>query len=423
MAEISLIRAKFVWLKLSVVIVNYNVKCYLEQCLCSVVKACARIDAEVFVVDNHSTDGSRDYFSHRFPDVHFRWSESNLGFAKANNSVLKELSGDLVLFLNPDTIVPEDCFEKCFHFFDTHPHCGALGVRMIDGAGKFLKESKRGFPSPATSLYKMIGLSTLLPRSPVFSRYYATHIPEHESDKVEVLAGAFMMLSREAIEKTGGFDEAFFMYAEDIDLSYRIQQAGFKNYYFPGTTIIHFKGESTQKKSVFYVKHFYGAMQLFIRKHYKERKLAYWLMTFAIFCSRQLASLRLFFATKKTPPIEGPGDAQSLLVVSTQLVFNQVLHLIKFATNPFVIHGRVAIDNNDHYPAIGKVDELERLLQKNPVQFVLYCEGELSFKKIITDLQQFGKQTGFLVHANGSKSIVGSNNKNRQGIAIADKRD
>ena len=186
------------------------------------------MDAEVFVVDNCSTDGSRQYLSSRFPDISFRWNNSNDGFAKANNLALQEATGDYVLFLNPDTIVPEDCLEKCIHFFETRKQCGALGVRMIDGSGHFLKESKRSFPSAATSFYKMIGLTALLPLSPVFARYYATHIKENESGKVDVLPGAFMMVSKEAVKATGGFDERFFMYAEDIDLSYRVQQAGFK---------------------------------------------------------------------------------------------------------------------------------------------------------------------------------------------------
>ena len=157
-------------LQLSIIIVNYNVKYFLEQCLYSVQKACTGIKAEVFVVDNHSADGSREYLSSKFPKVVFKWNMNNDGFGKASNSVLKETKGDYILFLNPDTIVPEDCFEKCLSFFKKNQNCGSLGVHMLDGSGRFLKESKRGFPSPLISLFKMAGLAGLFPSSKIFAR-------------------------------------------------------------------------------------------------------------------------------------------------------------------------------------------------------------------------------------------------------------
>ena len=227
---------------------------------------------EVIVVDNYSTDGSVDYLQPLFPEVKFILNETNTGFAKACNKGLAKSSGEFILFLNPDTIVPEDCFEKCISFFDTHPDCGALGIKMIDGSGKFLKESKRSFPSPLTSLYKLFGLSMLFPRSKTFGRYHLGHLDKDQDHEVDVLAGAFMMLRREVLDKVGSFDEAFFMYGEDVDLSYRIQKAGYKNYYFSGTTIIHFKGESTKRGSLNYVRMFYNAMSIFVRKHYGGTK-------------------------------------------------------------------------------------------------------------------------------------------------------
>ncbi len=405
---------KLTVLKLSVVIVNYNVRYFLEQCLCSVQKAISGLDAEIFVVDNHSTDGSREYLSGRFPKVHFRWNTDNLGFAKANNSVLAETRGEFILFLNPDTILPEDCFEQCFSVFIAHPDCGALGVRMVDGSGCFLKESKRSFPSPSTSFFKMIGLTKLFPTSRMFARYYAGHLPEHESSMVEVLAGAFMMLSRKALEKVQGFDEQFFMYGEDIDLSYRLIKSGFRNYYFPATTIIHFKGESTQKQDASYVKHFYGAMQLFVRKHYHEKKLLYFGMTVAIGLARQLANFRRKF-TKDKPVKTSP----SLLIVADQVYFNEMIQLVKFAQTPRTISGRVAIDREERHPANARLESLQAYLGKSPADEVLFCEGEMSFKSIIQYMQELKGKSDFLLHAEKSDSIVGSNDKTDKGIFIA----
>ena len=236
--------------------------------------ACKNISAEIFVVDNYSTDGSRDFLENRFTDVHFIWNEKNVGFAKANNQALELAKGKYILFLNPDTIVAEDCFEKCISFLETQPQAGALGIRMIDGAGKFLKESKRAFPSPLTSLYKLTGLAYLFPHSKTFGKYHLGNLPEKNNHEVGVLAGAFMLLPKAVLDETGGFDEKFFMYGEDVDLSYRVQQAGYKNYYFAESTIIHFKGESTKKGSLNYVKLFYKAMSLFVKKHYGSSRVA-----------------------------------------------------------------------------------------------------------------------------------------------------
>ena len=218
--------------QLSIIIVNFNVKYFLEHCLNSVLNALNGIEGEIIVVDNNSTDGSKEYFKGRFPQVNFIWNNANIGFGKANNLGLKYATGDYVLFLNPDTLLPEDCLEKCIHFLQAHENNGALGVKMIDGSGRFLKESKRSFPYPFTSLYKLTGLAKLFPRSKIFARYHLGNLDENKNHEVDVLAGAFMMLPRKILEVVKGFDEDFFMYGEDIDLSYRIQQAGFVNYYF-----------------------------------------------------------------------------------------------------------------------------------------------------------------------------------------------
>ncbi len=253
---------------LSVIIVNYNVKYFLEQCLHSVTKASADVETEIIVVDNHSTDESLSYLAPKFPEVTFIRSNANAGFAKACNRGLAEASGKYILFLNPDTLVAEDSFVTCIRFFNSHPDCGALGVKMIDGSGAFLKESKRAFPSPLTSLFKLFGFSQLFPKSKLFSRYHLGHLDKEQNHEVDVLAGAYLMVRHDVLQEVGSFDEAFFMYGEDVDLSYRIQKAGYKNYYIADTTIIHFKGESTKRGSLNYVRMFYYAMSVFVKKHY-----------------------------------------------------------------------------------------------------------------------------------------------------------
>jgi GT2 family glycosyltransferase len=260
----------------------------------SVLKAAVGLDVEVWVVDNASTDDSKNYLFPKFPEVNFVWNAKNVGFSKANNQVLHQVTGEYVLFLNPDTVVPEDTFRKCLSFFETNENCGALGVRMVDGRGRYLKESKRGFPSPWVSLCKMLQLHRLFPQSKWFAKYYEGHLAEGQSNRVDVLSGAFMMLSRKALQKVKGFDERFFMYGEDIDLSFRIQEAGFFNYYYPEITIVHYKGESTSTKSSFYIHHFYGAMELFAKKHFGHSKLPLFFILTGIKIAKFLARIGSF---------------------------------------------------------------------------------------------------------------------------------
>lgn len=259
-------------MKLSIIIVNYNVKYFLEQTLLSVRKAAAGIATEVWVVDNNSVDDSVQMVREKFPEVRVLANTENVGFSKANNQAIRQSVGEYVLLLNPDTVVEEDTFEKCIAFMDAQPEAGGLGVRMIDGSGKFLPESKRGFPSPFVAFSKTFGLSKFFPKSKLFNRYHLGYLPENEIHEVDVLSGAFMLMRRSALDKIGLLDERFFMYGEDIDLSYRIVLAGYKNYYFPTTTIIHYKGESTKKGSLNYVRTFYNAMILFAKKHFEGRQ-------------------------------------------------------------------------------------------------------------------------------------------------------
>lgn len=257
-------------LRLSVIIVNYNVKHFLEQCLFSVFNSLKSIPAEVFVVDNNSVDGSVQLIRDKFPQVKLIANRVNTGFSVANNQAIREAHGEYILLLNPDTVVQEDTFEKCLAFMDSHADAGGLGIRMLDGKGNFLPESKRGLPTPAVAFYKIFGLSRLFPRSKRFGQYHLSYLDKNASHEVDILSGAFMLLRRTALDKVGLLDETFFMYGEDIDLSYRITQAGFKNYYFAGSSIIHYKGESTKKSSVNYVIVFYKAMAIFARKHFSQ---------------------------------------------------------------------------------------------------------------------------------------------------------
>ncbi len=393
-------------MQLSIIIVNYNVKYFLEHCLLSVIKACKEIEAEIFVVDNNSTDGSEAYLTPKFPTVKFTWNNKNLGFGKASNSVLKDTTGDYVLFLNPDTIVPEDCFTKCISFFNAYANCGALGVRMIDGSGNFLKESKRCLPTPIAGLFKMIGITSALPNSSFFAKYYAGNLPEKENNKVEVLAGAFMMLSKKAIELTKGFDESFFMYGEDIDLSFSVTKAGLQNYYLGETTIIHFKGESTQKKDASYIKHFYGAMQLFIDKHYKTTALKYAAMSWAISAGKAIAKIKNLIPSKE---VIKTSTSINALFIGEEEEYEKVKHLLKGSryASPLL----TLLKDNDQIRKL--------ILQKNIDAIILAPGNIFSNVEIIKTVSHLPNACKFLFYESSADSIIGSHNKNERGEFIS----
>ena len=232
------------------------------------------IDGEIIIVDNNSKDGIKEHLPSKLPRVKFIFNNENLGFAKACNQGSKISSGNYLLFLNPDTILTETCLKDCISFFESHADVGAAGVRMLDEKGNFLKESKRGLPSPSASFYKLFGLTAMFPGSKTFGKYYQGHLPEDENNIVDVLSGAFMMVKREIFEKVNGFDESFFMYGEDIDLSLRITQRGYKNYYLGKLSVTHLKGGSTTYNYK-YVRDFYSAMHLFVKKHYSDKSILY----------------------------------------------------------------------------------------------------------------------------------------------------
>ena len=285
-------------IKLSIIIVNYNVKYFLEQAIQSSLKAVQHISAEIIVVDNNSVDGSVELIRNKYPQVIIIANKENTGFSKANNQAIQIANGAYILLLNPDTVVQEDTFSKCIAFMDEHPDAGGLGVKMIDGKGNFLPESKRAFPSPAVAFYKAFGLASLFPKSPVFGKYHLGFLNENNIHQVDVLAGAFMMIRKSVLDEIGLLDEKFFMYGEDIDLSYRIVKAGYKNYYYPETTIIHYKGESTKKGSLNYVKMFYNAMKIFAQKHFSGTRAGLFILLINIAITAR-AVLSVFARTLK----------------------------------------------------------------------------------------------------------------------------
>ncbi len=372
---------------LSVVIVSYNVKYFLEQCLSSLQKALneslmLRSQTEVYIVDNASTDGTLDFLIPRYPSFHCIQNRENTGFAKANNQALQLCSGEFILFLNPDTLLAEDTLDVCISFMRKTADAGAVGLRMIDGAGNFLKESKRGFPSPQASFFKMSGLVRLFPRSKIFSAYYMGHLPETETHAVDILSGAFMMVRKNILDKTGGFDERFFMYAEDIDLSYRITQIGFRNYYLSDTTIVHFKGEST-KKDIRYVRMFYGAMEKFMQKHFSGSFSSLQRMSLQVGMRfyETIALLRLPFQKgsvkpKKVPRIFIKGDFEMTMKWKQQLEKKKI-----------------------------QLAENESSSDK-----IIYCAGpHQSWKSIIAEIgKSTQSQCGYAFHGKGTHSAVSS---------------
>ncbi len=280
-------------MKLSVIIVSYNVRDYLRQCLDSLDKALEGIDAEVFVVDNHSKDGSVSYVKKHHRNVNFISCNHNHGFARANNIAIRQSKAEYVLLLNPDTIVGENVIRKVLNFMDGHPNAGGAGVRMLRTDGLSAMESRRGLPTPMTSFYKMCGLCERFPHSRRFGKYYMSYLGWDEPAQIEVISGAFCFLRKEALNKIGLLDEDFFMYGEDIDLSYRLLKGGYENWYLP-FSILHYKGESTQKSSFRYVHVFYEAMLIFFRKHYGS--FSFWVsapIKLAIFFKACIALVRM----------------------------------------------------------------------------------------------------------------------------------
>jgi len=365
-----------------------------------VIKAMKNIEGEIIVVDNNSSDGSFEFFQNRFSEVKFIWNKNNLGFAKANNLALKIAKGEYILFLNPDTIIAEDCFEKCIYFIKTKNNNCAVGIKMIDGKGRFLKESKRSFPSPFTALYKLFGFSKLFPHSGIFSKYHLGSLDENKNHEVEVLAGAFMMIPKKILNITGGFDEDFFMYAEDIDLSYRIQKAGFKNYYFAESTMIHFKGESTKKGSLNYVVIFYKAMSIFVKKHYGKRgRLFSFFIHVAIIIRASISAIsRLLKPRSKTFRRMTKVDKYTVVIGDNQQEFNEAKRILEESGRKNIFPYRIE----------SSTTSLPNHFELKPIKEIVFCEGKLPFKKIIEMIQLTDGKINIQLYSSGSHALIGS---------------
>jgi N-acetylglucosaminyl-diphospho-decaprenol L-rhamnosyltransferase len=388
-------------LLLSIIIVSYNVRFFLEQCLFSVQKAVVGMTAEVIVIDNNSPDKTVEYLQSKFPAVIFISNKENVGYARANNQGWQHASGQYILFLNPDTIVSEDSLQQSLELLKDE-HAGAIGIHMVDGSGRFLPESKRGFPTPATSFYKLSGLAALFPHSATFSRYYLGHLSEDSNHEADVLAGAYMMLKRSLLEMLGGFDEQFFMYGEDVDLCYRVQKAGYKNMYLATTSIIHFKGEST-KKDLKYVRLFYKAMSIFVKKHYGAR--SWWmgiLLQLAIWCRQGMAVLAQPFRWiamigKKTVIL-------NTLISGNDNEVQEVIQILK------------RTDRNITISKTGK--NIASACRESGINEIVFCIGAASFKEVITQLRNLPGKVMAKFHAAGSSSIVGSASRHEGGEVI-----
>lgn len=300
--------------KISIIIVNYNVKYFLEVCLHSVQRALQGFDAEIIVVDNNSGDDSCAMVRKTFPSVLLIENKDNKGFSKANNQAVAIARGEYILFLNPDTVMPEDFFRKTITYLDAHPDAGALGPRLIDGKGVFAPDAKKSFPTLSVAIFKTTGLNKIFSRSAYINKYYAVHIGEHQTAEVEVLSGCCMFLRASLLNTIGvAFDEDYFMYCEDVDLSYRVQQAGYKNIYFPEASLIHYKGESTRKASLSYIRIFNEALSTFVRKHYSKRNanLFILLINIGIVLRAVWSFVKNIFKLLKTPLF----DALALLAL------------------------------------------------------------------------------------------------------------
>jgi GT2 family glycosyltransferase len=383
-------------MQLSVIILNYNVRYFLEQCVASVQEALTNIDSEIIVVDNQSSDDSCEMIRSRFPGVKLIKNNSNLGFPKGNNIGVAQANGKYICILNPDTVVAEDTFEKILTFAEKQENLGIVGCKLIDGSGNFLPESKRSIPTPFVALTKIFGLYKLFPNWKLFNRYYAQHLSENETGKVEILVGAFMIMKRDLYNEIGGFDENCFMYSDDFDLSYMALKRGKSNYYFHETSVIHYKGESTVRDGL-YMKRFREAMQFFYNKHYKSSAI------FDLF----MKIGALFFALIK----KNQGNVKSIEVDNYILISEDenLKNKLEKQLNKKLIW-ETKLDSNALFSHRNNSKKQTEILLDNAF---------FSFKAIISFLE-IHKNQGFTfkIIPKNALFMIGSNNSNERGIVI-----
>jgi GT2 family glycosyltransferase len=379
-------------MKISIVIVSYNVKYVLEQCLYAVRAAANGLEIEIFVVDNNSTDDSVTYLRPTFPEVIFIVNNDNTGFAKANNQAMRQCQGEYILLLNPDTVIGEDSLNNLCRFMDEHPQAGAAGVKMLNAHGAFLPESKRSFPSPRVSFCKLFGLSKLFPHSRRFASYSLPYLNPDKQHQVDVLAGAFMFLRHEALKQTGLFDESFFMYGEDIDLSYRITLGGYQNYYIP-ERILHYKGESTKKGDKKYLHAFYDAMSIFYKKYYPHSG---WLIAGLIRLSIVVRKGYAALFERKHRPQKTKIRHRRALILGRETHYEKAKLLLNDRTPGINIFTYRSIDEKL------RLDEINQSPHTKEFTDIIFCYPDISFKQMLLfmDRMTFKKITYHICHLN-----------------------
>ena len=369
-------------MKLSVVILNYNVRYFLEQCIRSVQRATSGIDSEIIVIDNASSDDSCTMVKELFPQILLIENEENVGFSTANNQAVSRARGEYICILNPDTAVAEDTFISCFRYADTLNNMGILGLYFMDGTGNFLPESKRNVPTPKASILKLIGGG---------GNYYANHIEPTGTGEIDVLAGAFMFLKKSIYEEVGGFDEAYFMYGEDIDFSYKILKKGYQNYYLGSAAILHYKGESTQKDSAYYDR-FYGAMNIFYKKHFKTNAL------FDLSVNLGVSFIKLFKKAKYSP--------KQINTSTKAYVFTENLSFLK------ALSENIDIPLKSASKAVFMEDSFSDALLIFDAEYMQYSQ----IFKIMNRFKNNNNQ--FRIHPPNTRFILGSDQSDEKGTAI-----
>ena len=385
-------------MQLSVIILNYNVRFFLEQCVLSVQAALQHIDGEIIVVDNNSTDASCQMMKTRFPNIKLIENKENTGFPKGNNIGVAEAKGEYICILNPDTVVAEDTFTKILisQPATRNPQLGILGCKLIDGTGKFLPESKRGIPTPWVAFTKIFGLYNFFPKVRMFNQYYAQHLSENQSGNVEILVGAFMVMKRDLYIEVGGFDENCFMYSDDIDLSYRLLKSGKINYYFCETSVIHYKGESTMKDGT-YLKRFQEAMDYFYSKHFKKSAF------FSLFM--KIGSFFFVFVKKNKTGVTNRGIDNYILISKNELLKEKLEKLL---------------GKNVKLLSTSFKNELPSMLKRTDTNVeVIFDQNNLSFSNIISAMEEFkNERVTFKIIPNSSNFMIGSNSSNDRGEVV-----
>jgi len=385
-------------MQLSIIILNYNVRYFLEQCIKSVQSAIEGIEAEIIVVDNNSQDGSAEMMQNLFPDVLYVSNQENFGFPKGNNIGVKYAKGKYICILNPDTVVAEDTFHKLLMLFESKTKLGIVGCQLIDGRGGFLPESKRGIPTYWRSFMKVSGLYRLFPTSLVANGYYASHLAPNESGNVEILVGAFMFMPRSLYVELGGFDERFFMYVEDTDLSYSSLKNGYENYYYADTTVIHYKGESTDK-DLEYVKRFHRGTKIFYEKHFRKSyifEVVMRLTTFAFLLSKQKKGSALLEVPKHVWVVSKSIRLKQQIEKTVQKTIQQVETLMQMQS------------------------EIDQLEQTNRDLVEIVFDGDyLTNKEIITFMRKnYRSKIIYKIKPVNSLFLIGSNDSNSKGSVI-----